>query len=221
MKNIIETKKLCKTFSNGGMQQHVLKNIDLEIYEGDFTIIMGASGAGKSTLLQMLATLLLPSKGTIIYDDMDLYKETDLEYIRRYEFGYIYQSFNLIKEISARDNILLPNYIIKQKDRKHFNEIVNSLEIRNILNQMPETLSGGEQQRVAIARAIINKPKIIFADEPTGNLDENNRKNVMELLVQMCKTYDASLIMVTHDSDLCMYADHVFIMKDGTIEQEK
>lgn len=215
---IIETQQISKTYSNGRIQ--AVKDVTIS-FDNGINIIMGKSGSGKSTLLQMLATLLIPSKGKVIYDDMDLYKEADLEYIRRHEFGYIYQSFNLIKEISARDNILLPNYIIKQKDRKHFNEITNHLGIKSILNQMPETLSGGEQQRVAIARAIINKPKIIFADEPTGNLDENNRQKVMELLVHICETYDASLIMVTHDADLCKYANHIYLMKDGMIEQEK
>ncbi len=214
---IIRTEHLYKTYVNGHVE--AVKDATVSFEQG-VSIIMGKSGSGKSTLLHMLATLLEPSRGSIIYDGLDLYKEADLDQIRRYDFGFIYQSFNLIKEISARDNILMPNYIIKQKDRKQFNELVDSLDIRNQLRQMPETLSGGEQQRVAIARALINKPKIVFADEPTGNLDELNREKVMELLTENCKKNNASLIMVTHDQDMLRYADRVYIMKDGTVTQE-
>jgi putative ABC transport system ATP-binding protein len=215
---IIRAEHLYKTFSNGHVE--AVKDVDIEFEKG-INIIMGKSGSGKSTLLHMLASLLTPSKGKVIYDGLDLYGEADLESVRRYDFGFVYQSFNLIREISARDNILLPNYVIKQKDRRHFNELAESLDIKKIMKQMPDTLSGGEAQRVAIARALINKPKIIFADEPTGNLDEKNRYAVMELLVSMCKKYEASLIMVTHDRDLLQYADDVFFMKDGRLGKQE
>ena len=181
---------------------------------------MGKSGSGKSTLLHILGGLETPSDGKVYYDGLDLYKEADMADLRRTHFGFIFQAYNLIPEINVRDNILLPSYIAGKKQKERFEELVDTLDIRAKLTQMPETLSGGEQQRVAIARALINSPRIIFADEPTGNLDAQNKEAVMEMLADSCRKYGATLIMVTHDSDQLKYAEHSYLMVDGVITKQ-
>ena len=171
-------------------------------------------------MLHILGGLEKPTEGKVLYEGEDIYRNLDMEALRREHFGFIFQAYNLIPEINVRDNILMPAYIAGKKQRERFDELVDALDIRNKLKQMPETLSGGEQQRVAIARALINSPRIIFADEPTGNLDEENREAVMEMLAESCRRYGATLIMVTHDSDQLKYAEHSYYMKDGVIQKQ-
>jgi putative ABC transport system ATP-binding protein len=178
---------------------------------------MGKSGSGKSTLLHILGGLEEPTEGNVIYGDEDVYEQADMSALRREHFGFIFQAYNLIPEISVKDNILMPAYISGKRKSERFAELVDTLHIRNKLEQMPETLSGGEQQRVAIARALINSPRIIFADEPTGNLDAENKVLVMKMLTESCKKYSTTLIMVTHDSDQLKFADKTYTMKDGVI----
>lgn len=140
-----------------------------------------------------------------------------MEDIRKFHFGFIFQAYNLIPELNVKDNIMMPNYIAKKKDTKRFMELVERLGLERQIKQMPETLSGGEQQRAAIARALMNRPRIIFAEEPTGNLDEENKKNVMKLLAETVRENDATLIMVTHESDHLKYVDWNYYMRDGVI----
>lgn len=213
---IISCEYISKTFPQGNVQ--AVKGANIEFEKG-IHIIMGKSGSGKSTLLHMLGGLEKPTSGRVIYDGLDLYKEADMEDIRKFHFGFIFQAYNLIPEINVKDNIMMPNYIAKRKDTKRFSELVKRLGLERQIRQMPETLSGGEQQRCAIARALMNRPKIIFADEPTGNLDEENKENVMRLLAETVRENDATLIMVTHESDHLKYADRSYYMRDGIIER--
>ena len=209
---ILRCTGLSKTYSQGHVQ--AVKDVSID-FERGIHIIMGKSGCGKSTLLHMLGTLEKPSSGGVFYHEVNVYKEASLEDLRQNHFGFIFQSYNLIPEINVRDNILMPAYIAKKHEMNRFNDLVEKLEIGKNLKQMPETLSGGEQQRVAIARALINGPDIIFADEPTGNLDEINKDIVMDLLVSSCKEFNSLLIMVTHDYDQLKYADYRHTMRDG------
>lgn len=217
MAAILQCEHVSKTFLPGNVQ--AVKGATLS-FEAGTHIIMGKSGSGKSTLLHILGGLEKPSEGRVLYEGEDIYRNLDMEALRREHFGFIFQAYNLIPEINVRDNILMPAYIAGKKQRERFDELVDALDIRNKLKQMPETLSGGEQQRVAIARALINSPRIIFADEPTGNLDEENREAVMEMLAESCRRYGATLIMVTHDSDQLKYAEHSYYMKDGVIQKQ-
>lgn len=217
MAAILQCEHVSKTFLPGNVQ--AVKGATLS-FEAGTHIIMGKSGSGKSTLLHILGGLEKPTEGKVLYEGEDIYRNLDMEALRREHFGFIFQAYNLIPEINVRDNILMPAYIAGKKQRERFDELVDALDIRNKLKQMPETLSGGEQQRVAIARALINSPRIIFADEPTGNLDEENREAVMEMLAESCRRYGATLIMVTHDSDQLKYAEHSYYMKDGVIQKQ-
>ena len=217
MAAILQCEHVSKTFLPGNVQ--AVKGATLS-FEAGAHIIMGKSGSGKSTLLHILGGLEKPTEGKVLYEGEDIYRNLDMEALRREHFGFIFQAYNLIPEINVRDNILMPAYIAGKKQRERFDELVDALDIRNKLKQMPETLSGGEQQRVAIARALINSPRIIFADEPTGNLDEENREAVMEMLAESCRRYGATLIMVTHDSDQLKYAEHSYYMKDGVIQKQ-
>ena len=225
MKNVIETKKLCKTFSNGGVQQHVLKNINLEIYEGDFTIIMGASGAGKSTLLYSLSGMDKPTLGSVLFDGTDITKmNTDqLAVFRRSNCGFVFQQVYLVESMSVLDNIMAAGLLI-YKDKKVLvkkaGELLKSVNIDETLwNKFPTQISGGEAQRVGIARALINDPKLVFADEPTGALNSQTGKAVLDTLTKFNEK-GQSIVMVTHDITSARRGNRILYVKDGEIAGE-
>lgn len=222
MKTIIETQKLCKTFSNGGLQQHVLRNIDLEIYEGDFTVIMGASGAGKSTLLYALSGMDKPTLGKVIVGDSDITKmNTDeLALFRRSNCGFVFQQIYLVDSMSILDNVLSAGLLVN-KDRKAVTakakEILKAVDIEEHLwKKFPTQISGGEAQRVGIARALINSPKIVFADEPTGALNSKTGRDVLDALTEF-NNKGQSIVMVTHDIVSARRGSRVLYVKDGEI----
>ena len=225
MKNIIETKKLCKTFSNGGMQQHVLKNIDLEIYEGDFTIIMGASGAGKSTLLYSLSGMDKPTLGSVSFDGTEITKmNTDeLALFRRSNCGFVFQQVYLVESMSVLDNLLAAGLLVYRDKKilvKKAGELLKAVGIEETLwNKFPSQISGGEAQRVGIARALINDPKLVFADEPTGALNSQTGKAVLDTLTKFNEK-GQSIVMVTHDITSARRGNRVLYVKDGEIAGE-
>lgn len=220
MSTKLECKKVKKVFGGGTSAVRAVDGVSLA-FESGVHMIVGKSGCGKSTLLHMLAGLEEPTSGNIIYGDFDIYNDKSVKYlkekIRREHFGFIYQSYNLIAELNVKDNIMMPVYLNGEKKSPRFDELVEILGIGNRISAMPQTLSGGEQQRAAIARAVINGPDILFADEPTGNLDEENGDAVMKLLLDVQKKYDTTLIMVTHNLELLEHADYVYEMSDGQI----
>ena len=225
MKNIIETKKLCKTFSNGGIQQHVLKNIDLEIYEGDFTIIMGASGAGKSTLLYSLSGMDKPTLGTVTFEGTDITKmDTDeLAVFRRSNCGFVFQQVYLVDSMSVLDNIMAAGLLVYKDKRvlaKKAGELLKAVNIDETLwGKFPTQISGGEAQRVGIARALINDPKLVFADEPTGALNSQTGKAVLDTLTKFNEK-GQSIVMVTHDISSARRGNRILYVKDGEIAGE-
>jgi len=225
MKNIIETKKLCKTFSNGGIQQHVLKNIDLEVYEGDFTVIMGASGAGKSTLLYSLSGMDKPTLGSVSFDGTDITKmNTDqLAVFRRSNCGFVFQQVYLVESMSIMDNIMAAGLLVyrdKKMLAKKAGEILKAVNIDETLwNKFPTQISGGESQRVGIARALINEPKLVFADEPTGALNSQTGKAVLDTLTKFNEK-GQSIVMVTHDITSARRGNRILYVKDGEIAGE-
>ena len=171
---ILQARDLCKSFSSEGVQNHVLNNMDLDIYKGDFTVIMGASGSGKSTLLYSLSGMDRPTSGKVIYDGEDIteYKEKRMAELRVYEFGFVFQQIHLVSNLSIRENILVPGYMNKNTSTKETenraDELIKNMNIESAADRLPAQVSGGEAQRGAIARAVINSPGILFADEPTG-----------------------------------------------------
>lgn len=212
-----------KVFGGGSGAVKAVRGVSLQLAEG-FHMVVGKSGCGKSTLLHMLAGLEKPSSGRVLYREQDLYPNRGGDSlraeIRREKFGFVYQSYNLIAGVTVRDNILMPMYLNGKRQAAHFDALVETLGLGERLKALPHTLSGGEQQRVAIARALINMPDILFADEPTGNLDEENSTAVMRLLREMQRTYRMTLIMVTHNLELLAYADTVYRMSDGRVVPE-
>ncbi len=219
--NILSTINLNKSYGKGSNSIKVLKDINLSIEKGKFTTIIGPSGSGKSTLLNCIAGLDSITSGKVILDNQDIstLSEDELARLRREKFGFIFQNFNLIPVVNVYENIILPISIDNKKiDIDYINKIVDILGIKEQLKKFPNELSGGQQQRVAIARAIANKPKIIFADEPTGNLDSKTTIDVMNLLHECVKEFKQTLIMITHDDKIASDSDRIISIIDGEIQ---
>ena len=216
----ILAKKIKKYY---GKKDNIVKAVDgisLEVENGKFTAIIGTSGSGKSTLLHCLAGLDKPTSGEVILGDRDIYSLNDdeLSKIRRQEFGFIFQSFNLIPVLNVYDNIILPIQLDgKKEDKEYIMNIIKKVGLEDQLKKFPNELSGGQQQRVAIARALSNKPAVIFADEPTGNLDSKTTEEVMGLLRSTVSELNQTLLMITHDENIAKEADRVVTISDGKI----
>jgi putative ABC transport system ATP-binding protein len=223
--SILSTKKFCKTFSTGGLQQHVLKNMDLEIYDGDFTVIMGPSGAGKSTLLYALSGMDKPTLGEINFSGQEISRLSNdkLAVFRRDNCGFVFQQMYLLDNMSVLDNVLACGYLVS-KDRKAVISTAKSLLHRLNIDEttwrkFPKQISGGEAQRAGIARALINNPKIIFADEPTGALNSANGKAVLDALTEVNDS-GQSVVMVTHDLKSARRGNRILYLQDGVIRGE-
>lgn len=213
---MLRVKNLKKEYSN----VVALKGVSFVIKEGDFVSIMGKSGCGKSTLLHCLSGILKPTSGDVEYNGCLLFNmgSDKRAKIRRVSMGFVFQFFNLIPELTVKENILMSLKINRfELDEGHYDKLVADLELKDFIHRYPSTLSGGQQQRVAIARALIHKPKIVFADEPTGNLDEASAKEVIKLLIEFRKKMNLTLVLVTHDKDVASYADYIIQMRDGMI----
>lgn len=221
---LIEVKNLNKIYGSGEAEVKALKNINLNIEQGEFVAIVGQSGSGKSTLLHLIGGVDIPSSGEVIIDGKNIYKlkEKELSILRRRKLGFIFQFFNLIPVLIAQENIEMPVLLDNEKiDKKYMNELLRILELEERKNNYPSQLSGGQQQRVSIGRALANKPSIILADEPTGNLDSKNSKEVLELLKYCVKKYNQTLILITHDINIAKSADRVITIEDGEITSDE
>lgn len=223
-KSIIKTNRLCKNYILGEVEIKVLKDINLDVEKGEFISIMGPSGSGKSTLLYLLGGLDKPTSGNIIINGKELsgMKDKQSSIMRRREIGFVFQFYNLIHNLNVEENIMLPVLLDNKNMKEYRNRTEEMLEIVGLSERSrhtPRELSGGEQQRVAIARALINKPEIILADEPTGNLDSKTGMEIMELLKEVNKKQKKTIVMVTHSKEAASYAERTIHVKDGTIEQ--
>ncbi len=212
-----------KCYGDAETLVRALDNVNIEFNAGQFTSIMGPSGSGKSTLLHCLAGLDQLSTGHIWFGDTDLstLNQQQLTDLRRDRLGFVFQSFNLIPTMTTRENIILPLDLAGQKpDQEWFETVVDSVGLADRLRHRPNELSGGQQQRVAVARALVSKPDVIFADEPTGNLDSRTGKAILSFLQEAVATFGQTIVMVTHDPVAATYADRVVFLKDGRIEDE-
>lgn len=221
---ILKTENLCKTYGKGHMEVKALDQINLSIDKGEFVAIIGASGSGKSTLLHMIGGVDEATSGKVIVDGVDLSKlnNNKMAIFRRRKVGLIYQFFNLVPTLNVRENILLPTLLDgKVIDESYFEEIISILGLKNRLSHLPSELSGGQQQRVAIGRAMIYNPAIVLADEPTGNLDRKNSKEIIELLKMSNKKYKQTIIIITHDEQIALEASRVIKIEDGKIVSDE
>lgn len=197
-----------------------VNNVSIKINRGEFVAIVGKSGSGKSTLLHMLGGLDMPTEGKVLLSGNDMYQmsEDQLAIFRRRKIGFIFQAYNLVSAINVWENIVLPLGLDGKKvDEVYANDIITTLGIENRIHNLPNTLSGGQQQRVAIARALITKPEILFADEPTGNLDSKTSDEVIVLLKMTAKKYGQTIVMITHDDEIAQVADRILIIEDGQV----
>lgn len=221
---ILQCHSLNKIFKQGDDSIYAVKDCNLKVREGSFSIITGASGSGKTTLLHLLAAFDHPTSGTVTVEGKNIYEmnEDELSQFRNSKIGFVFQSFHLLPILTAEENILLPTLIKKQPvSNTYMSELCDCLEISNRLKHFPSELSGGQQQRVAIARAMINCPKILLADEPSGNLDKRSAKELMNMLFLSNKKFGQTILMVTHDQGALEYADNVFNIDDGVLKQIK
>lgn len=222
--SIVVTQNLSKIYGTGETAVHALKDVNLSIEKGEFVALLGASGSGKSTLLHMLGAVDIPTSGSVIIDGIPLYeqKEEQLAVFRRRKIGFVFQFYNLIPVLTAKENILLPFRLDgQQPDMAYYDEIVRSFDIADRQDHLPNQLSGGQQQRVAVARALIHKPAILLADEPTGNLDTQNSKEIISLMKHSVRKYGQTLILITHDPSIAMQADRVILMEDGRASESQ
>ena len=222
MDKVIEVKNLYKLYRVGDEVVRALDGVDFEIYEGEFCAIVGTSGSGKSTLLNMLAGLEKPTKGEVIisHHHIERLNEEQLVRFRRENVGFIFQSFHLLGTMNALENVALPlsfRGVPREVRMKEADKMLGLVNLKKHKNHLPNQMSGGQQQRVGVARALVVNPKIIFADEPTGNLDSHTSEEVMELMQRVVQEQKKTLVMVTHDAHLATYADRVFHIRDGKI----
>lgn len=221
-KTILKAVDVCKSFANGGIQNHVLDRVNVEIYEGDFTIIMGSSGAGKSTLLYALSCMDSPTAGKVFYRDQEIsgMKEKQMAKLRAKEFGFVFQQTHLVSNLSLFENIAVAGYLDGEKTtrevNRHADELLEMMDISEAKKRYPSQVSGGEAQRAAIARAIINEPGIVFADEPTGALNKRNTTQVLDLLSRLHRD-GQSIVMVTHDARAAIRATRLLYIEDGKV----
>lgn len=222
MDKILRTENLCKYYGSGENEVRAVQNANIDIQKGEFVAIVGKSGSGKSTLLHMLGGLDTPTGGKVFIRGKDIfsYKEDALAVFRRRKIGFIFQSFNLVSSINVWENIVLPIGLDGRKaDEAFVMDIVKTLGLEKKLHNLPNTLSGGQQQRVAIARALASRPDILFADEPTGNLDSRTSDEVIALLKMSVEKYGQTLVMITHDEDIAQIADRILVIDDGKVEE--
>lgn len=217
---ILSAKNLNKTYNMGEVKVEAVKNISLEIEEGYFYAIIGKSGSGKSTLLHLLSGLDEPTRGTVLIGGKDIHKMKDGEMsaLRREKIGFVFQSYNLLPEFCAEENIRMPLYLNHTKPNKaYIRDLMKTLGIYDLRLKFPSQMSGGEQQRVAIARALAAQPDIVFADEPTGNLDQQSGKDVLSLLKMMKEKWNQTILLVTHDMEIAQVADRIIEIRDGMV----
>ena len=220
----ISAHQICKIYGVGANRVTALDNVSLEIKSGDFISIMGPSGSGKSTLLHLLSGLDRPTSGQLTYDGTNIYSfaDKDLAAFRRRRIGFIFQQFNLLPPLTAQENICMPLLLDKrQPDNAYLQKLCSLLDIRERLSHLPHELSGGQQQRVAIARALITQPEVIFADEPTGNLDSKNGSEVLALLRQIHQQLGKTLVIITHDSRIAQQATRRLQIIDGILTENQ
>ena len=221
---ILRIEHLSKVYGNGNTAVKALNDISFSVEKGEFVAIIGPSGSGKSTLLHMLGGVDRPTSGKVLVDNTDIYNldETQLAIFRRRQIGLIYQFYNLIPVLNVEENITLPLLLDGHKvDKKQFDEIIKILNLEKRLNHLPNQLSGGQQQRVSIGRALINNPAIMLADEPTGNLDSKNSSEIVDLLKMFNKTFNQTLIIITHDERIALQADRIISIEDGEIKKDE
>ena len=220
MESILKTENLWKVYRQGKVDVPALRGVSVDVPAGEFLAIMGPSGCGKSTLLHVIGGLASPTRGRVLLDGNDLSALSDAERtrLRRHKVGFVFQRFNLLPTLSARDNIALAQHIHGDGFDPHRFEVVTTmLGLSGRLTHKPSELSGGEQQRVAIARAIINEPKIVLADEPTGNLDSKSSDNVLAMLRQLNQDLGQTIVMITHNPDAAAFGHRVIHMRDGLV----
>ena len=220
MTPVVSALDLKRRFGSGDAAVDALRGVTLEFPAGRFAAIMGASGSGKSTLMHLLAGLDIPTGGQVVLDGTDLatLDDKELTRLRRDKVGFIFQAFNLLPVLDARENILLPLSIAgREPDPGFFDKLVDTVGLRDRLTHRPAELSGGQQQRVAVARALVSKPAVVFADEPTGNLDSNASTEVLALLRAAVDEFGQTVVMVTHDPVAASYADRLIVLADGNV----
>ncbi|MCX5694093.1 MAG: ABC transporter ATP-binding protein [Candidatus Omnitrophica bacterium] len=220
---IIKVNSICKSYQDNLTNLEVLKNINFSVLAGEFLVIQGPSGAGKSTLLHILGGLDNPTQGKVYFQGADIYAidENKRSALRNEKIGFVFQFFHLLPELNALENVLLPGILKSWWDRKKSLgkalELLERLGLSSRLKHRPGALSGGEQQRVAIARALVNCPQLLLCDEPTGNLDSENGKNILQLLIELNRAQKITIVMVTHDKDIACGAGRIIHLKDGVI----
>lgn len=221
---ILEVKNLCKTYGKGDTMVKALDNVSFSVEKGEFIAIVGPSGSGKSTLLHILGGVDVPTSGNVIIDKTDISQlnETVLAIFRRRQIGLVYQFYNLIPILTVEENLTLPLLLDgKKPDAKTVGNLVNQLGLEQRLQHLPNQLSGGQQQRVSIGRALINNPALLLADEPTGNLDSENSREIISLLRRFNKQSNQTVIIITHDERIALSADRVIAIEDGKIVRDE
>jgi putative ABC transport system ATP-binding protein len=221
--NIVEARDLFRRYGEGEVAVDALAGVDVSFPSGRFAAIMGPSGSGKSTLMHILAGLDRPTSGSVKLDGVELsdLEDRKLTQLRRDEIGFIFQTFNLLPVLSAEENILLPLSIAGRKpDREWLDRLIDTVGIRDRLHHRPAELSGGQQQRVAVARALVSRPSVVFADEPSGNLDSKASDDVLELLRHAVDDFSQTVVMVTHDAHAASFADRLLVLVDGRIAHD-
>ncbi len=222
MEYILEAKDISRTYVNGKIETRALKPCNIAIKKGEFVAIIGKSGSGKSTLLRILGSMDRPDSGSVIIDgeEINKFKDKQIAKLRRSKIGFVYQDYSLLPEFTAYENITIPSILDGRKTNKErMEQLLADLEIEHCKNKYPHQMSGGEQQRVSIARAVFLEPAIIFADEPTGNLDAASAENIAKMLTMMSQKYNQTIVMVTHDKQMAEYADRVITIVDGVVNE--